>query len=127
MNRTELEKFIADAYGVAAEYPWKSDPHSAVFRHDSNKKWFALVMLLHPSRLGLEGDTAVWAVNLKCDRAMIGAFLQEKGIYPAYHMNKTHWITVRLDEVDDAMLVNLIDISFDLTDVKINKPPRAIK
>ena len=121
MNRTEFEEFIKDTYGVTADYPWNSDSTTAVFRHEGNKKWFALAMLLHPSRLGLEGDTNVWAVNLKCPSAMIGAFLQEKGVFPAYHMNKSHWITVLIDVVDRELFLNLIDISFELTAEKIKK------
>lgn len=47
---------------------------------------------------------------------MLGSLLEEKGFYPAYHMNKEHWITIFLDgSVDDEKILSLIDISYDLT------------
>ena len=45
--------------------------------------------------------------------------LNEKGIYPAYHMSKTHWVSVLLDgSASEDTLSFLIDVSFDLTDKK---------
>ena len=47
---------------------------------------------------------------------MMGSFLDEIGIFPAYHMSKTCWISVLLDgSVDADTLAFLIDISFELT------------
>ena len=49
-------------------------------------------------------------------------FLQEKGIFPAYHMSKTCWISVLLDgSVSDETLSFLIDVSFELTSKKSKK------
>ena len=49
-------------------------------------------------------------------------FLQEKGIFPAYHMSKTCWISVLLDgTVSEETLSFLIDISFELTSKKRKK------
>lgn len=38
-----------------------------------------------------------------------------KGIYPAYHMNKEHWLSLHLSEIDEALLFELLDESFALT------------
>ena len=47
---------------------------------------------------------------------MIGSLRKEKGILPAYHMNKEHWITVLLDgSVEKQKIYDLIEISYDLT------------
>jgi predicted DNA-binding protein (MmcQ/YjbR family) len=36
-------------------------------------------------------------------------------VRPAYHMNKTHWVSVDVDgSVDDVMLKNWIDTSYNL-------------
>ena len=44
------------------------------------------------------------------------------GIFPAYHMNKRHWITVLLDgTVPTETVKKLLDVSFDATNVKIKK------
>lgn len=60
-------------------------------------------------------------VNLKCDPIAIGSVISEnRGVYPAYHMNKQHWISVLLDSsrvrgADNEVLKMLLDVSFDLT------------
>jgi len=67
-------------------------------------------------KLGLPGDDAIAVVNLKCDTRLIGSFREEKGIYPAYHMSKAHWLTVALDgSVNADKLKFLLDMSYDLT------------
>lgn len=115
MTRQAFEQYIAEYYGVCADYPWDGDSETAVFRHVHNKKWFALVMTLSSRLLGEEGD-AMDVVNLKCDPMMVGALCGDDGIYPAYHMNKTHWITVALDErVEDDKLLWLLAQSAELT------------
>ena len=38
------------------------------------------------------------------------------GILPGYHMNKKHWITVRLDgSVPDEEIEKLVRLSYDIT------------
>ena len=73
-------------------------------------------MKIPKTRLGEYSDRIVDIVNIKCDPIMLGSLLEEKGFYPAYHMNKEHWITICLDgSVDDEKILSLIDISYDLT------------
>lgn len=67
-------------------------------------------------KLGLSGADLIQVMDLKCDARLIGSFRQEPGIYPGYHMNKAHWITVVLDgTVEDDKIKFLIDMSYDLT------------
>ena len=123
MNRAEFEQYILDTYSAEADKPWLEYPGHTVFRHPSNKKWFALTMVLTRDKLGLDGSGPIDAVNLKCDPLLVDAMRQEPGFFRAYHMNKTHWITVALDgSADDEKLKFLLDMSFDLTRVK-RKPP----
>ena len=121
MNRTELEDYIRTQYGVHADHPWPEDPESAVFRHGGNRKWFALVMNVKRSSVGLPGEDRIDAVNLKCPPLMIGSLLSCKGFMPAYHMNKQHWITALLGEpekgeaADDESLKAVLEMSFEMT------------
>ena len=55
MTRSELEEYIFDTYGVRPDYPWDSTPSSEVFRHGDNKRWFALIMDVPKSSLGIPG------------------------------------------------------------------------
>jgi predicted DNA-binding protein (MmcQ/YjbR family) len=55
-------------------------------------------------------------VNLKVSPEMIPSLTQETGIFPAYHMNKSHWVTAALDGTADNELVTfLVGVSVDLT------------
>ncbi len=61
-------------------------------------------------------------MNVKVDPLLMGSLLVKKGIYPAYHMNKTTWISVVLDEIeDDGTVLLLVDMSFCETDKKKQK------
>lgn len=111
-----LHAYIEETYGVAGEYPFTKDVTTCVFRHQSNRKWFAVIMEIPGEKLGLSGGGAVQVVNVKCDTRLIGSFRLEKGIFPAYHMSKAHWLTVLLDgTVEDDKMKFLIDMSYDLT------------
>lgn len=116
LNRNNLDKYISDTFGVTADFPWLDSPETAVYRHNESRKWFGVRMAIPASKLGLEGDYSVDIINLKCDPLLIGSLHKEKGIFPAYHMNKTYWISVLLDgSVDDETVKWLVSLSFDLT------------
>ena len=36
-------------------------------------------------------------VNLKCEPDLISNLIRESGIYPVYHMNKQHWISLDIE------------------------------
>ena len=115
MDRCELQTHIAETYGTVGEYLFAKDPATCVFRHQSNRKWFAVMMEIPKEKLGLSGGK-IQVVNVKCDPRLIGSFRQEPGIFPAYHMSKAHWLTVALDGTADAeKLKFLLDMSYDLT------------
>ncbi len=120
MNREALDKYIKEFYDVTAEFPWLSAPTFAVYRHKSNNKWFAVIMEIPKNKIGIEEEGNINVVNLKSDPLLIGSLILDKGIYPAYHMNKNHWITVCLDgTVEEDKIKWLVDVSFQLTDKKI--------
>ena len=118
MTRKEFEKLVFDTFGVRADYPFEDDFITGVFRHESGK-WFALVMNIVEGKIGHKGDNKIDVVNLKCAPEVIESLTEiEPGIYRAYHMNKTHWLTVSLSECDDATIFWLLGISYDLTKSK---------
>ena len=122
MNREELEKYITENYNANAEFFWAKYPDYAIFRHNSNRKWFVLIMTISKEKLGLPECDMIDIMNVKCETIMINSFRTEKGIYAAYHMNKANWISVSLDgSVSDEKVKMLIDMSFRLTAPKIKK------
>ena len=122
MNREELESYILNHYSTEADYPWADTPHAAVFRHASNRKWFALVMDVPRDKLGLARMKKLDIVNFKCNPILIASLRGEPGIFPAYHMNKSSWITAALDGSVPAETIELLlDVSYELTKPKIRR------
>ena len=65
--KEKVFKYIKKEYGVEPDYPWGKYPSNAVFRHEDNKKWFALVMTVSKDKLGLSGTDDVDVINVKLD------------------------------------------------------------
>ena len=116
MNRSELEAYITETYSAEGEHLFAKYPSFLVFRHRGNRKWFAVIMDIPRKNLKLSGEGEISAVNLKCDTRLIGSFRMEPGIFPGWHMNKTHWLSVALDgTVEDEKIKFLVDMSYELT------------
>lgn len=116
MLKEELIIYIEREYHVEPDHPFPKDFESAVFRHRENQKWFALIMRVGRDKLGLYGEGMIDIVNVKTEPEMAASLAGGGGIYPAYHMNKAHWVTVLLDgSAPDNTVKNLVDISFSLT------------
>ena len=116
MKRGEWKEYIAGTYGVEPDFPWARFPNHMVFRHEQNRKWFALLMSIPGSKLGIPGDQTVDILNLKCDPLLTGSLRREPGFYPAYHMNKETWITAALDgSAEEERIKQLLHMSFYLT------------
>ena len=116
-QRQAIFDYAAHRYGVTPEYLWQKFPSYAVLRHHQAKgKWFALIGHIERAKLGLEGGGSTDFLNVKCTPEMVGVMRQEPNVLPAYHMNKTHWMTIVLDNgfpFDD--LIRFLDWSYDLT------------
>lgn len=122
MKRSNLESFILETYNAETDHPFRSYMNYQVFRHSSNRKWFALVMDLPKKKLGLHSDEILDVVNFKCDPVMIGGLLGKPGFFPAYHMNRSNWITVALDgSVPDDDIKTLLDMSYQATSPKMKR------
>ena len=116
MTRGKLAVYLTDVYGTAGEHLFARYPNFLVFRHTGNRKWFAVLMDIPKKNLGLTGEGESSVVNLKCDPRLIGSFRMEPGIFPGWHMNKAHWLTVALDgTVEDEQIKFLVDMSYALT------------
>ncbi len=117
--KEEVFSLAKDKYGTEPECLWKKYPNYAILRHHNNKKWYAAIMEIPRSKIGLQGDELIPVINVKCD-IMVGSLLMEKGFFPAYHMQKGKWVTILLDgTVAMEQIEFLMDVSFDLTNVKL--------
>ena len=122
MTKTEFLTYCHNTYGTTADYPFPEDFETAVLRHGDNRKWYALVMRLPRHKLGFDSWQTVDVVNLKLPTDLFGSFTPAEGVYPAYHMNKAHWLSVCLDgSAPDEAVDFLLDVSFKATLPKISK------
>ena len=122
-QRQRVTEYIRDRYAAEAEHLWAKYPNYAAFRHPASKKWLALVVDIPRNRLGLEGDGDVDIMDVKCGSLMVGSLLAQDGFLPAYHMSKSSWISVLLDEtVPDEQIYPLLELSYDSVAPKTKKP-----
>ena len=105
---------VQEKYGNQLEYLWEKSPDTAVLRHEDSKKWYAVLMRILWDRLDKGREGLVEVVNLKNNQ--VADLLSQKGIYPAFHMNKRYWISLTLDDsLSDDDVLDLLEISWNLT------------
>ena len=105
---------VQEKYGNQLGYLWEKSPDTAVLRHEGNQKWYAVLMRIPWDKLDKGREGLVEAVNLKHDK--VADLLSQKGIYPAFHMNKRYWLSLALDDsLQDEEVIELIERSWELT------------
>ena len=72
-------------------------------------------MRISRRKVGIDSDDVVDVVNLKLPFEMFGSFGAADGVYPAYHMNKLHWISVLLPDAPEDVIQFLVNVSFEAT------------
>ena len=113
MTFEEIDSYLLSKKGAAFDYPF--DKTTRVYRVAN--KMFALFVDEQPLR-----------INLKCDPLYA---LELRSLYKSvkggYHMNKKHWNTVTNGgDVDDILLKELIDHSYELVYSKLTKSDREL-
>lgn len=115
--RDKVIQLFSERYGIGYDNPWSSDPvdrQNLVFRIPSGK-WVGLLMTIPISRLGLPGESLIDCINLKHRPDDIDQVIDEVTVFPAYHMNKKHWITVLITPKSDRnRIISLIEESINL-------------
>ena len=119
MTRQILE-YIKDTYNAEPEYLWQATPANAALRNNHTGKWFAVLIGNLPlNKFSLQTEERADILNLKCDPVLSFSLVDNERIFYGYHMNKEHWISVRLDGcVPLEELKMLTDMSYRLVDSK---------
>ena len=115
MTKQDFLEYRLNTYGTSPDYPFDKDFETAVLRHADNRKWYAIVMRVSRRKFGFESDEVIDVVNMKLPTEMFGSFGADDGVYPAYHMNKLHWISVLLPDAPDDIVQFLVNVSFEAT------------
>ena len=118
MTKQELFDLCLNLYATSPDYPFDEDFETAVLRHGGTRKWYAIVMRVPRRKFGIDSDEVIDVVNLKLPTEMFGSFGVAEGVYPAYHMNKLHWISVLLPDTPDDVVQFLVNASFEVTRAK---------
>ena len=118
-------RYARETLGTQAEYLFASSPDCAVLRCRANRKWYGIIMRVGRDKLVRGGEGDVDILNVKCDPMMRASLLKKAGFFPAYHMNKTHWITLDLAAAGDEKIKVLVDVSYNLVAPKRRRSPAA--
>ncbi|MEM8927036.1 MAG: MmcQ/YjbR family DNA-binding protein [Bacteroidota bacterium] len=112
MNIEALRTYCLIKKGTTESFPF--DEHTLVFK--VMDKMFALIPLERiPSQ-----------INLKCDPERAIELREEYDgiIIPGYHMSKTHWNTLYIEQLPSKFLKEMVDHSYGLVVAKL---PKKIK
>ena len=115
MTKQDFFELCSSSYFTLPDYPFGEDFETAVFRHADNRKWYAIVMKVSRRKFGFDNNEVIDVVNLKLPTEMFGSFGAADGVYPAYHMNKLHWISVLLPDAPEDIVQFLVNVSFEAT------------
>ena len=115
MTKQQLFEYCLNTYGTSPGYPFDEDFETAVLRHGENRKWYEIVMKVSRRKFGFSSDEVIDGVNLKLPIEMFGSFSEADGVYPAYHMNNLHWISVLLPDAPEYVVRFLVNVSFEAT------------
>lgn len=108
-----ITSYIYNKYNDKPEFLWDNYNHG-VFRNKINNKWYGIIMNLETIK-SKEYPHNIEVINIKLDREKIKKLLKKNGFYKAYHMNKTDWITIALnDTLKDKEIIELIEESYEL-------------
>ena len=113
---SEIIDYCNEKYGENHVNPFKKHPDILVFVNEKNK-WYALLSDVEYNKLNKNTDitTKVKILNVKYPTDIILDIIDNKNIFPAYHMNKKHWISIVLDKnIKLETIKELIDISYSL-------------
>lgn len=112
LKKRELIELVLHETNSFEDYPFNGE-HShetiewTVMKHLSNKKIIALIF---------EKDGEL-LIDLKLTPEHGEIMRKTRGVFPGYHMNKTHWNTISVNNTDVGLteLVNMIHESDELT------------
>ena len=109
-----LMNYISQRFQGRIEYLWERSPDSGAIRHRDTLKWYGVFMAIDWKKLDAGKSGKIEVLNVKTNQ--VADLTQEKGIYPAFHMNKKYWVSIPLDNtLADEELFALVDRSWQLT------------
>lgn len=117
--KERILKFVKEEFGSSPEAPWPDSPDNLTLKTAMSKKWYAVLLKTSRKSVDLDGPGNLSLLNLKADPEKIQELLNQPGFLPAYHMNKTHWLSIQLKpDMDFALVAELLKKSYALVERK---------
>ena len=116
----DVLRYVKERYNSTIVKPFKTNPDIKALVTAKNK-WYALFLDIEYNKLKKDSlvDSKVKIINLKHISSKISDITDNRNIFPAYHMNKNHWISVVLDNnIDIEYVKELIELSYNLVNNK---------
>ncbi|MBQ9267192.1 MAG: MmcQ/YjbR family DNA-binding protein [Clostridia bacterium] len=116
MQSKEIIQLVKEKYQDDLEFLWKKFPDNAIWRNKTNRKWYAALLTVSERKLGIDSDAVVEIIDLRYQKDKIKELVDNKFVFPGYHMNKDSWITIKLDgSVDTEKILELLENSYQLS------------
>ena len=116
-NQTkQIIKYIKEKYEDELEFLWEKYDDVAIWRNKQNDKWYGLLMVITEDKLGINSNKKVEVLDIRYQKEESQKIVDNKKIFPGYHMNKKSWITVKLDNtIEIEIIKELINNSYNLS------------
>ena len=101
-----MHEWLINQFHDTADHPFTKSQNSkptvdndfTAYKPSGCDKMYALMFTIEKRKLDkVYDETLIDAINIKVEPSTIVDLLQLPGFYPAYHMNKKHWVTAILD------------------------------
>lgn len=104
MNKETFREFCLSLPGTVENSPWNEPQYEMLRTYTVGDKWFVLE------------DTDKNFIDVKASPDSISEMQSKyQGAFPAWHMNKEHWLGVRLEsDVPDEVIKSLVRQGYDL-------------
>lgn len=114
MNVEELRDYCLSLKGAQENSPWTEPQYAMLVTFKVGGKWFCLA------------DIDRKFIDLKCDPSTIPEMIEHyQGAFPAWHMNKQHWLGVKLEsDVPEAVIRQLLREGYEAVAAKLPKKTR---
>lgn len=68
-----------------------------MWRREDTRKWYGVLLAVPERKLGIASDGTAEIIDLRADPGVLAALVDGERYFPGYHMNKKHWLTIRLN------------------------------
>lgn len=111
----KIIEYVNVEYSIEFEYLWAKFPNNAIVRRLDNQKWFAALLTVERSKIGVSGEGIIEIIDLKMRPEDKEKIIDNDKYLPGYHMNKNHWFTICLDgRVSFEEIVDKLNASYHL-------------